>query len=115
MASNKSPTIRAKFDNWFAEQAEKAGADIFPGVVVDDFVWDNSKVVGVKARGEKEGEYDELHADVVICAEGANSMLAEKAGLRQGISQMSGVNRAVIVKEVIALPREIIEDRFHLW
>lgn len=112
--NNSFTTIRAKFDNWFAEQAEKAGADIFPGVVVDDFVWDNSKVIGIKARGEKEGEYDELYADVVICAEGANSMLAEKAGLRKGASRMNGANRACIVKEVIALPREVIEDRFHL-
>jgi len=112
--NNSFTTIRAKFDRWFAEQAEAAGAEIFPGVVVDDFVWDNSKVIGIKARGEKKGEYDELYADVVICAEGANSMLAEKAGLRKGRSLMNGGNRAVAVKEIIALPREVIEDRFHL-
>ncbi|MFQ6104691.1 MAG: FAD-dependent oxidoreductase [Candidatus Glassbacteria bacterium] len=112
--NNSFTTIRAKFDRWFAEQAEKEGAEVFPGVVVDDFVWEGGKVAGIKARGEKEGTYDELYADVVICAEGANSMLAEKAGLRKGTSMMDWRNRAVAVKEVITLPREVLEDRFHL-
>ena len=45
---------------------------------MDDFVRDeNGKVTGILARGEG-GEHDELLADVVIVAEGANSMLAEK-------------------------------------
>ncbi len=112
--NNSFTTIRSRFDRWFAEQAEAAGAEVFPGVVVDDLVWNGGGVTGIKARGEKEGECDELYADVVICAEGANSMIAEKAGLRQDTSLMGNGNRAVAVKEVISLPREVIEDRFHL-
>ena len=106
--------LRPKFDRWFAQQAEAAGAEIYCEVVVDDFAWKDSKVIGIKARGEKEGEYDELYSRVVICAEGANAMLAEKAGLRQKQSEMSPQNRTTAVKEVIKLPREVIEDRFHL-
>jgi electron transfer flavoprotein-quinone oxidoreductase len=106
--------LRSRFDRWFAEKAEKEGLEIFPGVVVDDLVWKDGRVVGIKARGEKEGEYDELYADVVICAEGANSLLAEKAGLRKGSSKMNPHNRVVAVKEVIRLDRDTVDDRFHL-
>ncbi|MDZ7374801.1 MAG: FAD-dependent oxidoreductase [candidate division KSB1 bacterium] len=102
---------RARFDRWFASKAEEAGAELFTGVVVDDFVWSDGKVVGIKARGERPGEYDELYADVVICAEGANSLLARKAGLWKNPQPE---HRATAVKEVIALPREVLEDRFHL-
>lgn len=112
--NNSFTVIRPKFDRWFAEQAEAAGAEIYCEVVVDDFVWEDGKVVGIKARGEREGEYDELYSHSVICAEGANAMLAEKAGLRKEQSTMSPENRTVAVKEAIKLPRQVIEDRFHL-
>jgi|YelNatPaOPRAMG01_1025707.scaffolds.fasta_scaffold00123_6 electron transfer flavoprotein-quinone oxidoreductase len=109
---NHSFTVaRARFDRWFASKAEEAGAELYTGVVVDDFVWSNGKVVGIKARGERPGEYDEIYADVVICAEGANSLLARKAGLWR---EPKPEHRATAVKEVIALPRSVIEDRFHL-
>lgn len=104
--------LRARFDRWFAEYAESQGAEIFPGVVVDDFVWKDGTVIGIKARGEAEGEYDELYADVVICAEGANSMLAEKAGLRSNDRMMNAHNRVNAVKEIIKMPKELIESRF---
>lgn len=106
--------IRSRFDRWFAEKAEEAGAEVYPGVVVDDLIFENGKVVGIKARGEREGTYDELYGNCVIIAEGANSLLAERAGLRKEKSKMSPENRVTAVKEVIKLPREVIEDRFHI-
>ena len=109
--NNTFTVSRARFDRWFAEKAEEAGAQIFPGIVVDDFVWRDGKVVGIKARGERPGEYDELYADVVICAEGANSLLARKSGLWK---EPKPTDRATAVKEVIALPKQVIEDRFQL-
>jgi electron transfer flavoprotein-quinone oxidoreductase len=112
---NHSFTVmRSKFDRWFSTKVEAAGAQIIPGVVIDDFVWKDSQVIGVKARGENEGQYDELHAGLVICAEGANSLLAEKSGLRSGKSRMSPGNRTVAVKEVVQLTREKVEDRFNV-
>jgi electron transfer flavoprotein-quinone oxidoreductase len=108
--NNSFTVLRSRFDRWFAETAEAAGAEIYPEVVVDDFVRKDGKVCGILARGEG-GEQDELLADVVICAEGANSMLAEKSGLRK---PMTPGNRVVAVKEIIKLPRETVEDRFHL-
>jgi electron transfer flavoprotein-quinone oxidoreductase len=106
--------MRSKFDRWFSTKVEAAGAQIIPGVVIDDFVWKDSQVIGVKARGENEGQYDELHAGLVICAEGANSLLAERSGLRSGKSRMSPGNRTVAVKEVVQLTREKVEDRFNV-
>ena len=112
--NNTFTVLRSKFDKWFAEEAEKAGAQIYSGVVVDDFLYENGKVVGVKTRGSTDDTYDELRANVVICAEGANSMLAEKANLRSGKSKMSPRNRASSVKETISLPEGAIEDRFNV-
>ncbi|MFQ5779902.1 MAG: FAD-dependent oxidoreductase [Nitrospiria bacterium] len=99
--------LRARFDSWFAKKAEEAGAVIIPETVVDDLIWEGEKVSGVKAR--REG--GEVLADVVIAADGVNSFLARKAGLRRDFDW--GV-LAVAAKEVIGLPREVIEDRFSL-
>lgn len=112
--NNSFTVLRAKFDQWFAQKVEQAGAEIYTKVVVDDFIYENGKITGIKARGSRENEYDELRANVVICAEGANSMLAEKVGLRNGKSNMSSQNRAAAVKEIISLPQELIEERFNL-
>jgi electron transfer flavoprotein-quinone oxidoreductase len=99
--------LRAKFDPWYADKAEESGAFLVPGTVVDDLIWDGNKVTGVIARRD-EGE---VLADVVIAADGANSLLAKKAGLRK---EFDGSSFAVAAKEVLALPAETIEARFGL-
>lgn len=99
--------LRAQFDPWLAEKAEAAGALIIPETVVDDLIWREGKVCGVIAR--REG--GEMEADVVIAADGVNSFLAKKAGLRKDFSWNV---LAVAAKEIIGLPRETIEDRFSL-
>ncbi len=105
--NNSFIITRNKFDKWYANQAEEAGAFIIPNTVVDDLIWENGKVVGVKARG---GD-GELYADAVIVAEGVNSLLTGKAGLRRDYEPRQV---ALGMKEVIELPREVIEERFHL-
>ncbi len=112
--NNSMTVLRAKFDQWFASIAEKEGAQIFCDVVVDDFEWKDNQIIGVKTRGASENEYDILYCDVVIDAEGANSMLAEKAGLRTNSTMMNPKNRALAVKEILSLPEEIILNRFNL-
>src|SRR5690348_18157660 len=57
--------LRAKFDAWFAEQAEKAGAMVVPETVVDRLITMNGRVVGVGA-----GRGDDVYADVTIVCEG---------------------------------------------
>jgi len=105
---NNSFTVsRARFDNWYAQKAQEAGAMLITDTVVDDLLWDGNKVVGVKARGE-EGE---VYADVVIVADGVNSLLTQKAGLRK---EFRPRQVSLGMKEVIELPREVIEERFNL-
>jgi len=50
-------------------------------------------------------------ARVVIAADGANSFIAQQAGMR---GKIPTAHAGVGVKEVIGLPREVIEERFHL-
>lgn len=97
--------LRAPFDEWFAGKAEEQGAMVAPGILVDDLIIQNGRVVGVKA-----GE-DEMYADVVIAADGINSFMAQKAGLR---SDLTGHAVGVGVKEIIELPAEVIQNRFNV-
>lgn len=105
--NNTFMVLRAHFDRWFAHKAEEAGAVILPEVIVDDLIWEGNQCKGVKTR-LADGD---LYSDVVILAEGANGLLAEKAGLRK--TPLDG-QMVVAVKEIIGLPREVIEDRFCL-
>jgi electron transfer flavoprotein-quinone oxidoreductase len=104
---NALTVLRGKFDRWLAEQAENAGAALVPGIKVDKVLreGENGRVIGVVA-----GE-DTILADVVIAADGVTSFLAQEAGLRDRIPTKQV---ATGVKEVIGLPREVIEERFHL-
>ncbi len=105
---NNFTVFRARFDRWFAKQVVAAGALLITETVVEDLLYDGSRVVGVKT-GRDQGE---VYGNVVIIAEGVNSLLAQKAGL-----QKDGINSsrlAVAVKEIIAMPKEKIEERFNL-
>jgi electron transfer flavoprotein-quinone oxidoreductase len=96
---------RAKFDPWFAKLAEDAGAVILNRTTAEDVIKENGKIIGVKTdRGD-------VLSDVVIAADGVNSMLSKHAGLRDELPSDAVV---LTVKEVIALPRQRIEERFNL-
>jgi electron transfer flavoprotein-quinone oxidoreductase len=97
--------LRAKFDPWMAKKVEQAGAIVASGLQADDLLLEGNQVKGVKAGTE------EFVADVVILADGANSLLVEKAGLRMDVSPEDMKQG---VKEVIELPRKTIEERFGL-
>lgn len=97
--------LRARFDRWFADRVEQAGAVVITGVRVDDLLWDGKRVAGIVAGGDK------IPAGVVIAADGVNSTLAKKAGLAPRLSP-ENVNQGV--KEIIRLPREVIEQRFNV-
>lgn len=97
--------LRAPFDEWFAGEAENQGAMVATGILVDNLIKKDGKIVGIVA-----GE-DEMYAEVVIAADGVNSFIAQKAGMRQDISAASvGVG----VKEIIELSDELIVARFNL-
>jgi electron transfer flavoprotein-quinone oxidoreductase len=102
---NSFTVLRSKFDQWFAMKVQEAGAIVASGLQADDLLWDGNRIVGIIAGGDK------LPADVVIAGDGVNSILAQKAGLR-GELKPQDIKQGV--KEVIALPRETIEQRFNL-
>jgi electron transfer flavoprotein-quinone oxidoreductase len=104
---NAFTVMRARFDKWMAQQVRAAGGLIVPETVVESAIMDGERVVGVRT-GRPDGD---LEADVVIAADGVNSLLAQQVGLRKEIPPDQA---ALAVKEVIALPREVIEDRFQL-
>ncbi len=105
---------RAAFDRWFATQVEEAGANLLEGTVVDDLIYQgeakSKKAAGVKLRGD-----EEFFADCIILCDGAHSLITEKAltefGLARGKRKQ---DFALGVKEMIGLPKEVIEDRFGL-
>src|SRR3989440_2456533 len=104
--------LRARFDAWFAEQAEKAGAMVVPETVVDRLITRNGRVVGVGT-----GRGDDVYADVVIVCEGI--------GLGAGLLEKTVINGkplrrklrpnqvAMAVKEIMQLESGLIEERFN--
>lgn len=102
---NSFTLLRADFDAWLASKAEEAGALLACNIRVDDLLVENGKIIGIRA-----GE-DEMLADVVIAADGVNSVIAQKAGLSQ---MFSARQVATGVKQIIELPPEAIEQRFQL-
>ncbi len=105
-APNAFTVLRAQFDRWFAAQAEAVGALLITGTTVEDVIRQDGRVVGVRA-GREGGD---VYGDVVIICDGVDSFLAQKAGLQRRPIEPSEV--ALAVKEIIALPREVINQRF---
>ncbi|EDP99952.1 FAD-dependent oxidoreductase FixC [Shewanella benthica] len=98
--------LRGDFDQWLMGKAEEVGAQFITGIRVDELITKDGKVVGVRADG------DELMAKSVILAEGVNPVLAEKLGMVK--PKVNADVMAVGVKELIELPKEVIQDRFNL-
>lgn len=97
--------LRGTFDEWFVAKAEEQGVMFVPANRVDGLVERDGRIVGVKAGD------DEILADIVIAADGSNSQLAQKAGLREDLTAQ---HTGLAVKEVIELPAKEIEARFNL-
>ncbi len=97
--------IRSKFDRWMAEEAKKAGVIVVEETVVKELLIENDCVVGVRT------ELEDVNSNIVILADGVNSLLAKQIGLRDDISNK---DVALSVKEVIKLDKEKINERFNL-
>ena len=97
--------IRAKFDRWMAEEAKKEGVILVEETVVRELILEDGFVKGVRT------ELEDYFADIVILADGVNSLLAKQIGLR---GNLKPEDVALSVKEVIKLPAETINERFHV-
>lgn len=99
--------FRARFDRWLAEQAEAAGAMLLTEATVESLLVENGRVIGVHT-GLEDGD---LKANVVVIADGVNSLLLRDLGIH---AEIKPNQVATAVKEVISLPAEKIEDRFNV-
>jgi electron transfer flavoprotein-quinone oxidoreductase len=101
--------LRAKFDSWWAEQAQKEGVLLIPKTTVVDFLREpGGRIMGVKTDRSQ----GDIYAPVTIICEGVNNILTQKAGLAKHDLQPSSV--ALGVKQLISLPAETINARFGL-
>ena len=106
--SNSYTVFRAEFDQWLAGKAEEKGVTILTDVTVTDVLRDSAdKIVGVKTDAPD----GDVYSDVVIAADGVNSLLSKKLGLHK---EIKADKVALAVKEVISLPKNVIEERFNL-
>lgn len=103
---NAFTVLRAKLDPYFAKKAEDAGAYLITETQVTDLIWRDGQIVGVRT-----GREGDLFADMVLDAEGINAFAAVQAGIRKDFTME---NAALAVKEVHALPTEVINERFNV-
>ncbi|HYW91328.1 MAG TPA: FAD-dependent oxidoreductase [Gammaproteobacteria bacterium] len=99
--------LRAPFDRWFSEKVREAGALLICETTVRELLVERDRVVGV--RTERAG--GDVHADVVVLADGVNSRLAVVAGLRP---ELRATEVALAVKETVFLERGTLEARFNI-
>jgi electron transfer flavoprotein-quinone oxidoreductase len=104
---NGATAYRPDFDRWLADKAVEAGASLVCSTTVVGLLRDGSggPVVGVRTD-RPDGD---IRARMVIACDGVNSFLAKEAGLYPNVDP---ANFTLGVKETLALPKEVIDDRF---
>ena len=96
---------RNEWDKWVAEKAVEAGAELRTKTLVTGVVRDDKGFVrGVVTEG---GE--RIEAEIVVGADGVNSIVARTAGLRP---KWDPSEVTLAVKYDVELPEEVIEERF---
>ncbi len=106
--------LRARFDEWLASKVQEAidGSSVSDesflatNVLVDRVIQEDGRVAGIQAGEER------FLADCVILAEGVNNLLTRQVGLQPEYVPADHV--AVGVKEVVGLPRSVVQERFQL-
>jgi electron transfer flavoprotein-quinone oxidoreductase len=104
---NNFTVLRAQFDQWFAQKAVAQGALLINETVVTECIVENGKVIGVRTD-RPDGE---AFADVVVLADGVNSLLSKQLGFHR---EFRPDEVALTVMEVINLPKDKINERFNL-
>lgn len=104
---NNFTVLRAQFDQWFAKKGVEQGVLLVNETVVLECIVENGKVVGVKTDRPN----GEVYADVVVLADGVNSLLGKQLGFHK---EFRPDEVALTVMEVVNLSTEKINDRFNL-
>lgn len=105
---NRFSIKRRNLYEWLASKATMAGTQILYSHTVNQLLFDNGQAAGVVTQNKGSNSF---LADIIILADGANSLLAERAGLT---ARVSPADMSLYVKETIALPANVIEERFNL-
>jgi electron transfer flavoprotein-quinone oxidoreductase len=105
---NGMTTYRADFDSWLAGKAVAAGARLVTSTVATGLLRDAHGRIGGVRTDRSDGD---IRARIVIACDGVNSFLAKEAGL---LPRTSPAHTTLGVKETLALPREVIDERFGL-
>jgi electron transfer flavoprotein-quinone oxidoreductase len=100
--------FRPVFDAWYAERAREAGVTLLCGCTVESLVVRDGVVRGAVVAGRDEGT---VEAPLVICCDGALSLLARGAGLHRG---WKPEQVALGVRALYRLSEEEIDARFGL-
>lgn len=80
---------RLDLDNAICRRAVDAGAELWENAAVINLLWVDNVVVGVEVIHC--GERKQLHAPVIVAADGAASRLARQAGLKETALENCGV------------------------
>ena len=105
---NGATAYRPDFDHWLAGKAVSSGADLVTSTTAVGLLRDPSgTVLGVRTD-RPDGD---LRAGVVIACDGVNSFLAKEAGL---YGPIDADQYTLGVKETIALPKDVIDERFNV-
>ena len=104
---NRYTIIRAQFDKWFSKKVQEAGALLICETTVRELLLDGKRVIGVLT--DRDG--GSIYADIVVLADGVNSLLAKKAGFHP---ELEPKDVALAVKEIHFLPEETIQSRFNI-
>jgi electron transfer flavoprotein-quinone oxidoreductase len=103
---NGATAYRPDFDNWLAQQAVAAGAELICSTTVTGLLRDTQgRITGI-TTDRPDGD---LTASVVIACDGVNSFLAKEAGLYK---KVDASNYTLGVKETLSLPKSVIDERF---
>lgn len=104
---NNFTVLRSKFDQWFSQKAVEQGALLVNETVVTECIVENGKVIGVRTD-RPDGD---LYADVVVLADGVNSLLGKSLGFHR---EWRPDEVALATMEILKLDSKIINDRFGL-
>ena len=102
---NGATAYRPDFDRWLADKAVEAGAQLVCSTTATGLLRDGGRIVGVRTD-RPDGD---LTASMVIACDGVNSFLAKEAGLYPNVDAH---NFTLGVKETLALPKDVIDERF---
>ncbi|MED0758946.1 FAD-dependent oxidoreductase [Aneurinibacillus thermoaerophilus] len=108
---NKLVVHRGKFDSWLAQKAVSEGAVLQTHSLVTRLLYSEHRFSKGRVQGVELDNGQKYYADIVILAEGINAFLTKQAGLR---SDIPAETVKLYVKQVFHLPRDIMEERFHL-